>query len=99
MDAALMTTESGRAVLLGLINMFLLCRILPPLWCLIPILPNAKPGKQPDRIESHRPVSLMAALLKLIRFYSTECGSQSDGQCTAGKAAARWEQTKCAGFS
>ena len=64
--AALMTTEAARVVLLCFVNLFMLCGTLPPRWCFIPILPITRPGKPADLLESHRPISLMAAVMKLI---------------------------------
>ena len=61
----LSTNEAIRACVLGLINLCYVTRRLPLVWRLVPILPIKKPNKTASNIESHRPISLFAALLKM----------------------------------
>ncbi|CAE7356653.1 unnamed protein product [Symbiodinium sp. CCMP2592] len=58
--------EPLRACLIGLLNLAILCDFLPPAWCVVVIVPLLKPGKPKNRIESHRPISLMPLALKLL---------------------------------
>ena len=58
--------EAARASLLGLLNMVYLCRTLPWLWALVRVLPLRKPGKPRDSIEGHRPIGLLAAVVKVL---------------------------------
>ena len=58
--------EAARACILGILNLVYLCRHLPWVWCLIPVLPLIKPNKPRGRVESHGPISLVAAMFKIL---------------------------------
>ena len=49
-----------------MLNLFMLCQMLPPLWSLVPILPILKPCARTCKMAGHRPISFMAAALKLL---------------------------------
>ena len=66
MAAVLSHMEAARACLVGVLNLVYLCRALPFLWQLVPILPLLKPGKPRGHIDSHRLISLLAAILKVL---------------------------------
>ena len=66
MQAVLSHEEAARTFMLGILNLVYLCRCLPWIWCLIPVLPLKKPNKPKGCMESHRPISLVAALFEIL---------------------------------
>eukprot|EP00439_Symbiodinium_sp_Y106_P001954 s10318_g1.t1 len=59
-------SEALRACLIGLLNLVILTDHLPATWSSVVVMPLTKPGKPRQRIESHRPISLMPLGLKLL---------------------------------
>ena len=66
MQAVLSQDEAARACIMGILNLVYVCRYLPWLWRLVPVLPLRKPNKPKGELDSHRPISLLAALFKLL---------------------------------
>ena len=66
MQAVLSQDEAARACIMGILNLVFVCRYLPWLWRLVPVLPLRKPNKPKGELDSHRPISLLAALFKLL---------------------------------
>ncbi|CAE7326059.1 jockey\pol [Symbiodinium sp. CCMP2592] len=58
--------EPLRACWIGLLNLVILCDHLPRIWATVVVAPLLKPGKARNRLESHRPISLMPLGLKLL---------------------------------
>ena len=65
-DDQLQIVADIRACWIGLLNLVILCDHLPRLWATVVVAPLLKPGKARNRLESHRPISLMPLGLKLL---------------------------------
>lgn len=60
------TRAGGFAYLAGLLNLIMVCAYLALAWALAQIAPIPKAGKDPTTAEGHRPISLLAPLLKIL---------------------------------
>lgn len=66
MQVVVTKSEAGQLCLLGLVNLAFVTGHLPVMWKIVPVIPIRKPGKIAGDIAGHRPISLMAAVFKLL---------------------------------